>query len=119
MKIEVFSNPDQIFEKDFEVHQLTFKQRLLRSAKMGSMFVGGALLCAPIPVVHLVLVPLCLLLSVITGVWKLRQKFEVKAPDLKCPKCGAPQGLSTGLVEWPFHGYCAECRTQFIVRPKV
>ena len=119
MKIEVFSNPEQIVIKDFEVHHLTFDQRLKASAKMGSFFVLAALFAALIPVVHLILVPLFLLFSLLSGIWKLRQKIRISAPDLRCPGCQAAQFLATDLVAWPYRGYCAECRSQFILRPQV
>lgn len=118
MKLEIFSDPDKIFEEDHEVHELTFKQRVMASFKMAGMFFAGALLALPIPVVHLIMVPLCLFLGVASGIWKLRQKIEVSAPELKCPSCKAPHPLQSGLVTWPYRGYCSQCRSQFIVRPK-
>lgn len=119
MKIQIFTDPDKIFEKDYEVHPLTLKQRLLRSFKIAGMFFMGAVLAVPVPVVHLIMVPLCLFLALLSGIWKLRQKIEVNAPDLKCPHCGTLQALVGALVKWPYRGYCSECRSQFIVRPKV
>lgn len=117
MKIELFTNPDKKIEKEYEVHNLNFQHRMLRALKISGIFFVGAVICAPIPVVHLT-IPFWLILSVSTGIWKLRQKIEVNAPDLKCPECGAPQALVCSLVKWPHRGYCSECRSQFIVRPK-
>lgn len=118
MKLEILSDPDKIFEEEYEVHELTFKQRIIGSLKIAGMFFTGALLALPVPVVHLIMVPLCLFLGFASGIWKLRQKIEVNAPGLKCPNCKAPQALMSGLVQWPYRGYCSQCRSQFIVRPK-
>lgn len=119
MKIEVFSNPEEISVKDFEVVELSFNTRLLRASKLAGMFFGGALISAPIPVVHLIMVPLCLLLAVVTGIWRLRQKIQVHAPDLRCPNCQTPQALVSAIAEWPYRGHCPQCRAQFTVRPQV
>jgi hypothetical protein len=117
LKVQIFSTPDQIFEKDIEVIEMPLKDRLKRGGKGGGAFFLAAICCAPIPVVHLVLVPLCLFFAVFMLVFRSRQKVEIKAPDLACPSCKAPQALDTFIIAWPYRGYCSSCRAQFMVRP--
>lgn len=80
------------------------------------MFVGGAFVCLPIPVLHMVLVPTMLLLSGVMGYATSKKKILLEWPEAKCPECGAAIPGEEGAVEeLPLRIYCSSCRNQLSI----
>jgi DNA-directed RNA polymerase subunit RPC12/RpoP len=117
MQVHVFNDPDKIFDYDVDVKELTKKDRTLRAAKGSGMFLGMAVVVAPIPVLHLFLIPLSLMLSIFTGARRMLQKIEIKDSEVLCPQCKTQHKLNMFFTEWPLRVHCPNCRTQFLVKP--
>lgn len=112
----VRANSGKTSEAQGAVAHLDQGQRMKRAMKKSGMFVGGALVCLPIPVLHMVLVPTMLLLSVVMGVVTSKKKILVEWPEAKCPECGAAIPGEEGAVqEFPLRIYCVNCRNQLSI----
>lgn len=89
-------------------------RRLLRAAGVFLAFVGLAALLIPIPVIHLVGIPLMLVLGLVTAARTLGREARLARMHLPCPKCGARNDLGGGLglanPSGPFAITCSSCR---------
>lgn len=117
MKLEVFSNPEKVIFIDAEVCELSKHDRLIRAGKGSGVFLLCAAAILPIPVVHLLGVPLSLLLAGFTGIRRSLQKIQIKKTTVECPECKHGQLVDTYLTEWPLRLHCGNCRAQFLARP--
>jgi hypothetical protein len=101
-------------EAQVVVKSLTLRDRLVRS----SMVLGGGFLVAaialPIPIVHLVLVPMGLLLGLAFGVTRLRHREIFSLAEGDCPCCGTHQrlGLAGRVFRLPRRVFCRNCQRE-------
>ncbi len=85
-------------------------------AKLGT-FWGVGLVCVFFPIVHLVLVPLCLMLG-LQSAWKATQvRGLIVSGSVPCPGCGEPCVLSARLAQWPMTAACVKCGRQIGICP--
>jgi hypothetical protein len=88
--------------------------RMLRAAGALLVFVGLAAALIPIPVIHLVGIPMMLVLGVVTAIRTLGREARLDRMHLPCPKCGARNDLGGGLgladPTGPFDLSCSSCR---------
>ncbi len=94
------------------VDTLTLRGRLARGATVVAAGLAVALIALPIPLVHLVLVPAALLLSVPLGVLRMLQREIFRSAEGTCPFCGTPQrfGLAGRVFRLPREVFCCNCR---------
>ncbi len=69
------------------------RARLRRAAGIFGLFLLGALLTLPVPVLHLLAPPAFLIAGFVLAGRRLRQKLAVGEIVGACPACGAPQQL--------------------------
>lgn len=114
MKIE--SGADKSITLNRQIILLSAKERIKRSFKSAVLYFGLSVVSILIPVLHFVLVPLFLGLTVFMGISHFKNNKQVDLSDVNCPVCGKKLKESTVY----FHGesvrlYCYECRNHLIV----
>lgn len=81
-----------------------------------ALVIGAAAAAAliPIPIIHLVGIPLALLTAIVIAVKQLRVAARVGRVRVACPKCAAPQaiggGFGFGSIDEPIPMTCDSCR---------
>jgi hypothetical protein len=93
------------------VESLDFRQRAMRGALILAGGVALAVIAIPIPLVHFVLVPGSLLLGLILGVVRFRQREIFWLAEGACPFCGTQQrlGLAGRVFRLPRQVFCKNC----------
>ena len=85
-------------------------ERAQRTLKVGGILFGVTLLTAFIPVLHFVLVPLFLILSLVFGLNAWTEKAEIQSAEAPCPSCAEPTRLGTQAEGWPKTQRCPKCQ---------
>ncbi len=81
---------------------------------------GVALAALPIPLVHFIATPLCLLLGPVIGfaVYRIHAGArDIAASTGTCPACGAAVSLRVGVESWPQAVVCTGCGAAMTARP--
>lgn len=103
-----------------EMRILTAGARVGRAA--GIMLIAVALAAAiiPVPIIHLVGIPLILVAGVVAAVRQLRSVAQLAPLRVQCPRCGAGNSIGGGLglatATGPMHRDCESCRRQLEIR---
>jgi hypothetical protein len=93
-----------------EVAELEPTERIKRAAVVFGAFVAVAIVALPIPIVHLMLVPGALLLAVVLGGLRLRDRAIFRDVSGGCPFCGTQQQFPLfGRFRLPKDVHCANC----------
>jgi hypothetical protein len=94
-----------------EVETLTLQQRVIRSLAIIALGFALALVALPIPLVHFVLVPASLLLGLMIGANRFRQREIFALAEGPCPFCGTKQrlGLAGRAFRLPRQVHCRNC----------
>ena len=94
-----------------EVESLTLQQRAIRSVAIIALGFALALVALPIPLVHFVLVPASLLLGLVIGTNRFRQREIFALAEGACPFCGTKQrlGLAGRAFRLPRQVHCKNC----------
>ncbi len=98
------SSEGQVIRRDF-----SGSERILRALKVGGILFGAAVLTVFVPVLHFVLVPLFLILSLVFGITTWLAKGEVISGEVNCPSCGAKNVLRKAPESWPKQERCSGC----------
>lgn len=99
---------------DTTVTMFSSAQRLRRA--IVALLIGAAAAAAliPIPIVHLLGIPLAVLASIVIAVKQLRVAARVGRVPVACPKCAAPQAIGGGFgftsIDGPIPLTCDSCR---------
>jgi hypothetical protein len=98
-------------EAHLVVDRLSLHGRLARGATVLAAGLAVAVIALPIPLVHLVLVPAALLLSIPMGILRLRQREIFRSAEGTCPFCGTAQrfGLAGRVFRLPREVFCRNC----------
>lgn len=81
-----------------------------------ALLIGAAAAAAliPIPIVHLMGIPLALVTAIVIAVKQLRVAARVGRVAVNCPKCAAPQAIGGGFgfasIDGPIPITCDSCR---------
>jgi hypothetical protein len=94
-----------------EVETLTLQQRVIRSLTIVALGIALAVVALPIPLVHFVLVPASLILGLVIGMSRFRQREIFRLAEGPCPLCGAKQrlGLAGRAFRLPRQVFCKSC----------
>ena len=93
-----------------EVAELAPAERAKRAAVVFGAFIAVAIIALPIPIVHFVLVPGGLLLAVVLGGLRLRERAVFRDVNGRCPFCGTEQRFPLfGRFRLPKDVHCANC----------
>ena len=94
-----------------EVESLTLQQRVLRSLTLIGLGTALAVVALPIPLVHFVLVPASLLIGLVLGTLRFRQREIFALAEGSCPFCGTQQrlGLAGRAFRLPRQVFCKHC----------
>lgn len=114
MKIESGAGKSIILKK--RIIFLNTKERINRSFKNAGLYFVLSVVSILIPVLHFVLVPLFLGLTVFVGVSQFKNNKQIDLSDVNCPVCDNKLKESTVY----FHResvrlYCYECRNHLLV----
>lgn len=89
-------------------------RRMLRAGVVMLSFVGMSALLIPIPIVHLIGIPLVLIIGIFVAIRTLRTVARLAPTHLACPKCGARNNVGGGLgyrtEAGPIDRACESCR---------
>jgi hypothetical protein len=93
-----------------EVAELAPAERAKRAAVVFGAFIAVAIIALPIPIVHFVLVPGGLLLAVVLGGLRLRERAVFRDVNGRCPFCGTEQHFPLfGRYRLPKDVHCSSC----------
>jgi hypothetical protein len=94
-----------------EVESLTLQQRVIRSLTIVAVGTALAVVALPIPLVHFVLVPASLILGLVIGMNRFRQREIFLLARGSCPFCGTEQrlGLAGRAFRLPRQVFCKNC----------
>lgn len=110
--VKIMFDDTSVFEISLVATHFTKMERVKRTLQGFFLFFGIACLCVFIPVLHLVLVPACLLLSFVVAYIRSQQVGSVDLTGVKCPKCSTD--LNEKMVYFQKEKdpkiYCYECR---------
>lgn len=97
MQVELSSAGGKLSVAPGVLQRFSTTDRALRAAAI--VFVGAACaaLLIPIPIIHLVGIPLLLLIGLITAARQLTLAGRLKPVRLPCPNCGALNRVGGGL----------------------
>lgn len=88
---------------------LSSSERLIRGLKLSGIFLLCAAIAVFIPILHFVLVPLLLLLSLVMGVAVWLTRGEILSGEAACPNCGVINNLNKQSEDWPRTQRCTGC----------
>jgi hypothetical protein len=101
-----------------EIETLAPARRIARALGGFGAWLGAGVVCVFIPIAHFVLVPSCLVGSVVMLLRRLAQHRLVVKAGGHCPDCGAEQDLD---VLGPFPGrtdlFCRNCHRPLKLEP--
>lgn len=114
VQVTLSATPSERTTGPGRLHHFTLGRRILRAGGVFLLFVLLAAVLIPIPVIHLVGIPLMLLLGLVTGARTLGREARLDRMHLACPKCDARNDLGGGLglpnATGPFDVTCSSCR---------
>ena len=93
--------------------EFTVVDRVRRSATIMVVAVLLAATLIPIPIVHLLGIPLLLLIGAVTAIRQLGMIGRLESVRIPCPKCGEPNRVGGGLGRSsldPHEQVCDSCR---------
>lgn len=89
-------------------------QRVLRALTVIAVALVMAALLIPVPIVHLVGIPLVLIIGIGVAVRQFRAVARLAPVRIACPRCGAENSLGGGLgypsATGPIPRACESCR---------
>lgn len=115
MKLILASDASKVIEAVGSLTELRPSERGLAAGKKFGLFVGLALLSAPIPVLHMVSVPTFLLLSLVTAGVAYSRKWRLTLADARCASCSKELGNEHFLTK-KLRVKCEGCFAQYLVR---
>jgi hypothetical protein len=96
-----------------ELAELNPGDRVKRAGAVFGTFLVVAAIGLPIPLVHFVLVPGALLLGVVLGLNRLRQREIFRQVAGRCPFCREDQSFSVmGTFRLPKRLHCGRCQRE-------
>lgn len=104
---------------DSTLLELSAAQRVKRAAVVFGAAVALAAALIPVPIVHLLGIPLALLVGAVVAIRQLRAAVRLAPVRIPCPKCGAPQllgGFGLRTATEPIERSCDSCRRPLVMR---
>lgn len=99
---------------------LTPGQRGLRAALTLLVAVALSALIIPIPIVHLVGIPIILIAGILAAVRQYRGAARLEPMRIACPRCGASNSVGGGFgypsASQPIPRPCEACRRELVLR---
>ncbi|MEO5799810.1 MAG: hypothetical protein ABIZ70_14380 [Gemmatimonadales bacterium] len=96
------------------LQRFTMVDRMLRAAGFLLLGVVAAAMLIPIPIIHLVGIPLVLLVGLVTAARQLARTARLTPVRIPCPNCGAMNRVGGGLglrnIDAPIELNCDSCR---------
>jgi len=100
-------------------HEFTLRERIVRAGIVMLVAVLLASTLIPIPIVHLLGIPILLVTGVILAVRQVSMDGRLRPLRLPCPKCGVPNRVGGGLGYMsaePRERMCDSCRRGLTLR---
>ncbi|MEP6590287.1 MAG: hypothetical protein ABJC19_03800 [Gemmatimonadota bacterium] len=95
-------------------------QRALRAGVFLLLGLGGAAMLIPVPIIHLVGIPLMLVVGIVAAMKQLRASARLKPMRLACPACEAKNRIGGGFgyhtADAPMDLSCDSCRRGLTLR---
>jgi hypothetical protein len=102
------------------LREFTVADRVMRAALVmaGAVVLAGALI--PIPIIHLLGIPLVLITGIVLAARQLAAVARLRPLRIACPKCGAANRVGGGFgyrsVAGEFERACESCRRRLTMR---
>lgn len=100
------------------VEQLSGGSRLVKAFCMGLVGLFVTLLCVAVPLLHLVLVPLGLLMTVMLVISSCKQVECITGGEGVCPYCHKPLTIVRRKMKFPFFERCDSCSRESSIEPE-
>ena len=100
---------DQITKSQGHLRQFTSAERLARAFKVFGAWFLAAALSVFVPILHFVLVPSLIQMSLVFGPITWMEKGELTEGELICPNCRQVNRLSKESNNWPKSRRCSDC----------
>ncbi|MES2123580.1 MAG: hypothetical protein V4503_02710 [Gemmatimonadota bacterium] len=102
------------------LQRFTPAQRAMRAGVFLLLGLAGAAMLIPIPIIHLVGIPLMLLVGIVAAVRQLRAAARLKPMRLACPACDVKNRIGGGFgyrqPDEPIEMNCDSCRRGLILK---
>jgi len=100
------------------IEQLSVGSRLVKACGMGLVGLLVTLLCVAVPLLHLVLVPLGLLMTVMLIVSSCKQVECIAGGEGVCPYCHKALTIVRRKKKFPFFERCESCSQESSIEPE-
>lgn len=115
--VKIVSSDEKVAHGLVYIQEWTHPQRVKRSIQWGLIFLGIALFCVFIPILHFVLVPLFLLVAPVAAYSTYTREKVVLGGTGHCPKCLEVLPIEKSSVDWPIRDLCTRCQTAVQIFP--
>jgi hypothetical protein len=97
------------------VQNLTLASRLGRAAVRGFGFLCISILCIAIPILHFLLVPIGLLITVLVVISSFAVNKMILSGEGQCPSCLRPVTIYKRSFGFPFEDVCENCHRRLVI----
>ena len=108
-----------VTQRDGLFAEFTMAQRVRRGVIVFLAATGLAILFLPIPIIHLLAIPMILLAGIVMAFRQLSVVGRLAPVRIACPKCGVPNRIGGGLGVrsiGPTPRVCESCRRVLVRR---
>ena len=114
--VVMLASGDAVTTAQAQLERFTPARRAMRAGLVFLVGLAGAAALIPIPIIHLIGIPLMLIVAIVVAMRQLRTASRLSRVRLACPRCGALQGFggAAGMraVDAPMAVTCDSCRRQ-------
>jgi hypothetical protein len=120
VRVYLEGSSTDVTEADGWLTDFSLTQRVLRAGGVMLLALVMASLLIPVPIVHLLGIPLVLVTGIAVAVRQATSVARLRPLKMACPKCGRPNRIGGGLgyrsVAEPMERTCDSCRRILTVR---
>jgi len=119
VRVVLEASGGETVRRDGVFTEFTVARRAARSGLIVLVSVGLALLFVPIPIIHLLAIPMILLGGIAVAIRQLSVLGRLGPLRIACPKCSALNRIGGGLgvrSMGPRTQSCESCRRELVVR---
>lgn len=111
MKVSITSRYDEkTHSSEIERRHFTNGERLTRTAKVSGALLLAGFFTVFIPILHFILPPIFLVLSLVFGIATWTDRSEIVAGGFTCPYCQTENSLKGENDKFPREQRCEKCQ---------
>jgi hypothetical protein len=113
VQIKTFSGTDAIGCLDVDIFspQVVWRRTIIRTTIVGVV----TFLCVFIPLLHLIMLPLGIALTLATFFHTQNTKAMIKPGSLPCPACQKTITINSRRLVFPFKDSCEHCHREVVI----